>query len=215
LLATEAVVSIPFNGLHPVAIRSHFYEFEDEHGAVKLAHELQPGDSCRVIVTTGSGLWRYRLGDLVEVDGVAGRTPSLRFLGRGGNVSDLCGEKLTEAFVTRAIASAMDSCGREPSFAMLAPERDGTRWRYCMFVEGGADDSVVARLETELRANPHYALCRDLGQLGPLQVFRVTTGAYEIFCAVAVTEGRRLGEVKPQSLSARTDWRSHFRELGF
>jgi hypothetical protein len=105
LLATEAFVSIPFRGLHPVAIRSHFYEFTDEHGAVKLAHELRPGAIYRVIVTTGGGLWRYRLGDLVEVDGFVGRTPSLRFLGRGGNVSDLCGEKLPApaAFPRRAL----------------------------------------------------------------------------------------------------------------
>ena len=64
-----------------------------------------------------------------------------------------------------------------------------------------------------LRANPHYAHCRDLGQLGPLHLFRIESGAYQTFCAVAAADGRKLGDVKPQSLSVRTDWRTHFRQV--
>jgi len=213
LLATEAFVSIPFRGLHPVAVSSHFYEFADERSVVKLAHELQHGRCYRVIVTTSGGLWRYQIGDFVEVDGFVGRTPSLRFLGRGGNISDLCGEKLAETFVTRAIEAVLASCKTEARFAMLAPENDEGHWRYTLFIEGEAGDSLGIRLDTELRTNPHYALCRDLGQLRPLQLFRIRASAYKMFCAVAAAEGRKLGDVKPQSLSPRTDWRRHFQEM--
>ena len=72
------------------------------HGRGFLPHF----ESSAVIVTTGGGLWRYRLGDLVEVDGFVAATPSLRFIGRGASVSALCGEKLNETFVTRAIEAA-------------------------------------------------------------------------------------------------------------
>jgi hypothetical protein len=210
LLATEAFVSIPFRGLHPVAIRSHFYEFADERGVAKLPHELQAGESYSVVVTTGGGLWRYQLGDLLEVDGFVERTPSLRFLGRGANVSDCCGEKLAEGFVTRAIETACAVGGLVPRFAMLAPENEAGRWCYTLFIEGEAGAALALRLDTELRANPHYALCRDLGQLAPLQIFRLRPGAYKTFCAVAARERRRLGDVKPQSLSPRADWRRQF-----
>ena len=210
LLATEAFISIPFRGQHPLAIASHFYEFADARGAVRLAHELQRGETYTVIVTTGGGLWRYRLGDLVEVDGFIGRTPSLRFLGRGNSVSDLCGEKLTETFVTRAIEAACAACELAPRFAMLAPESEAGHWHYTLFVEGDAPAALAANLDAELRDNPHYALCRDLGQLGALQVCYVASGAYQTFCTTVATEGRRLGEVKPQSLSPRPDWRRRF-----
>ena len=210
LLATEAFVSIPFRGRHPVAIASHFYEFADARGDVRLAHELQRGESYEVIVTTGGGLWRYRLGDLVEVDGFIGRTPSLRFIGRGASVSDLCGEKLAESFVTRAIEAVCASLGFAPRFALLAPECDAAgRWSYTLFAEGKLPPTLAARLDDELRANPHYALCRDLGQLGALRCFQITDG-YEIFCKVSGKKSRRLGDIKPQSLSSRTDWREHF-----
>jgi hypothetical protein len=212
LLATEAFVSIPFRGLHPVAVGSHFFEFVDARNEMRLAHELQRGETYSVIVTTGGGLWRYRLGDLVEVDGSVGRTPSLRFLGRVGNVSDLCGEKLAEPFVTRATQAACAKRGLSPRFALLAPETEGRRWHYTLFIEGHVTAALAASLETELRANPHYALCRDLGQLGPIRVCPVDSGAYETFCAEAADDGRRWGDVKPQSLSSRTNWRRRFQQ---
>ena len=213
LLATEAFISIPFRNLHPVAIRSHFYEFIDPRDQVRRAHELQRGETYRVVVTTGAGLWRYCLGDLVEVDGFVGRTPSLRFLERSGNVSDLCGEKLAEAFVTRAITAALAGYEPAPRFVMLAPENTAGHLHYTLFIEGESGDSLAARLDAELRANPHYTLCRELGQLGPPQLFRIHAGGYETFCAVATAAGRMVGDVKPQSLSTRLDWRRHFSEV--
>ncbi len=210
LLATEAFVSIPFREKHPLAVTSHFFEFAAARGDVLRAHELRSGESYTVIVTTSGGLWRYRLGDLVEVDGFVGATPSLRFLGRGASVSDLCGEKLTETFVTRAIAAACASCGCAPCFALLAPEcaAEGG-WCYTLFAEGDFSPELPARLEAELRTNPHYALCRDLGQLGPVTYVAVTRG-YHIFSTTCTAAGRRLGDIKPQALSPRTDWKGRF-----
>lgn len=210
LLATEAFVSIPFRKMHPLAVTSHFLEFADSRGDVLRAHELRTGESYTVIVTTGGGLWRYRLGDLVEVDDFIGATPSLRFLGRGASVSDLCGEKLAETFVTRAIAAACASCECSPPFALLAPERDPAgRWSYTLFAEGKLPPELPARLDAELRANPHYAHCRDLGQLGPVTCVPVADG-YQIFSATSAAPGRRLGDIKPQALSPRSDWRARF-----
>jgi hypothetical protein len=211
LLATEAFVSIPFQAHHPIAVASHFFEFATANGEMHLAHELRRGESYEVIVTTGGGLWRYRLGDIIEVDGFVRATPSLRFLGRGGSVSDLCGEKLAEPFVTRALECACASCGCTPRFAMLAPDTDAAGcWSYTLFAEGNLSPEFVTRLDCELRKNPHYALCRDLKQLGPLRHFDIASHANQIFCNTGVSEGRRLGDIKPQALSLRTDWRSIF-----
>ena len=211
LLATEAFVSIPFGGLHPLAVTSHLLEFSDERGEILLAHALRPGQRYEVIVTTAGGLWRYRLGDLVEVDGHAEATPSVRFIGRGSRVSDLCGEKLAEIFVMRAIRGACLETGFEPRLAMLAPERDASsRWRYTLFAEGIAPPGLAESLEAHLEKNPHYAWCRRLGQLAPLECFCIERGAERIFSAVLAAEGRKLGDIKPQALSLRTDWRLHF-----
>lgn len=212
LLATEAMVTLPFgaDGARPLAIRSHFFEFIDAGGDVALAHELERGATYEVAVTTGGGLYRYRLGDLVRVDGVVGRTPSLTFLGRAGDVSDLVGEKLQEAFVAGVIAALFQ--GRPaPSFAMLAPERTPRGWSYTLFVEteDGVPPDLEARLERGLSANPHYALAVRLGQLAPSRAVRIR-GGFGAFAGRAVGSGRRLGDVKPRALDGQGNWSDVF-----
>jgi hypothetical protein len=211
LLATEGVISIPFRGFHPLAICSHFYEFVDEQGAIHTADELVRGQPYSVIVTNSAGLWRYRLGDLIEVDGFVGATPSVRFLGRGNQVSDLCGEKLHETFIGNALGEAFRACGAIPGFAILAPEEPGTAPpHYTLFVEGPLPPRAMSLLEAALRTNPHYAHCQDRGQLGSLQICSVPTGAYDAFAALTSPGGRKLGDAKPHALSHRRDLRRHF-----
>ena len=130
---------------------------------------LREGDEYEVVVTTAGGLWRYRLGDRVCVTDWAEKTPSLRFLGRSGNVSDRFGEKLSEPFVAEALDKVF-GC-ETPRFAMLAPDEDHAGCRYTLYVEGMARAHWAESLDHELRRNPHYAYCRDIGQLIPVGLF--------------------------------------------
>jgi len=163
LWLTEGVVSIPWQGQHPIALLSGFLEFENEEGEVLLAHELVTSRSYRPVLTNSAGLYRYRTGDLVEVTGFLEKTPCLRWIGRADAVSDLCGEKLSEAQVTLALQEI-----GYPHFALMVPtsDRDGLRYR-CLY---SADhDLNIQRLESILVRNPHYRWARQLGQLGPIQ----------------------------------------------
>jgi hypothetical protein len=54
LLATEGIVTIPFAGRHPIAVRSHFFEFLAPSGRPVLAHQLQP-DVDYSVVLVGNG----------------------------------------------------------------------------------------------------------------------------------------------------------------
>jgi hypothetical protein len=208
LLATEAVVTIPFEGSHPLAVCSHFFEFVGSDGRASLAHELQRGMEYTLLLTTGGGLYRYMLDDRVVVDDFVHDTPSLRFVGKDDRVSDLFGEKLSDGFVTRVLDGLF--AGEPPRFAMLAPDRalDG-RTSYTLFVaaDGPVDLDLPSRLERALRLNPQYAWCVDLGQLAPARVARVGSGAMGAFIAASAAEGRRLGDVKPVSLSTAMGWR--------
>jgi len=212
LLATEAVVTIPFSGLHPLAVNSHFFEFLDAESQLHLAQDLQAGQDYAVVVTTGSGLWRYRLGDQVRVTGFLGQTPCLQFLGRSGNISDRFGEKLSEAFVAQVIQEALAN-QPVPSFAFLAPDEDASGCRYTLYAEGNIQSEIASRLDALLRRNPHYAWCRDLGQLQEPRLFRIKDGGYEAFVTRECSTGKRLGDIKPCSLSNRTGWGRCFVEI--
>lgn len=209
LFATEAVVTIPFGNARPVAVTSHFFEFIAESGEVCRVEQLREGVTYEVVVSTGGGLWRYRLGDRVVVDRFVARTPSLRFLGRVGGVSDRCGEKLSEMFVAGVIRE-LTAGGPAPRFAMLAPEEDPGGCRYILYLEGDGNVIEVANLDTALRANPHYAWCRDLGQLGEPRLFMIRGGGFAAFARRAIERGCRWGDVKPVALATEGDWSRHF-----
>jgi hypothetical protein len=202
LLATEGFVTIPFAGLWPIAIRSHFFEFLPEDGGEpRFVWEIEEGRIYSVVLTTGGGLYRYRLQDRVRVEGFLKRTPSLRFLGKEGHVSDLRGEKLHESFVAGALARAFAKTGMTPRFAMLAPEEEGPTG-YVLYLEAKEPSpaGLAEELDEELSANPHYRLCRALGQLAAVRVQRLEEDAYFRYLEHCRRRGQRMGDVKPLAL---------------
>jgi hypothetical protein len=219
LLATEACVTVPFGGLRPLAVRSHFFEFlpAGSNEPPRLAHELERDAVYSVVVTTGGGLYRYRLEDRVEVEGFLGRTPCLRFLGKEDHVADRRGEKVSEGFAGAVLARLLERFRLAPRFALLAPEETSPGIAYTLFLELPAGDAadlsqglaaaLEGALEEELRENPHYRACAVLGQLAPARLFLIASGGY---AAYARHRGQRLGDVKPTPLSPETGWSQVF-----
>lgn len=219
LIATECFVSLPLTGYSgtALALRSHFFEFlpEDSRSApdapTLLAHELEPGERYSVAVTTSGGLYRYRLGDVVEVADHIGSCPLLRFLGRSG-VSDRYGEKLSERRAGAALRGAFADANLTPAFAMLAFEEEANA--YTLFVEpatkpdtsGAALLDLAAGIEARLREDYHYDYCRRLGQLGPLRVFRTCPRAGDTYLEACRSLGQRPGDAKPVALHPAADW---------
>lgn len=214
LLATEGMLTIPqMRGrqtIHPLAVRSHFFEFLGDTGESLGAHQLREGDCYEVAVTAGNGLYRYRLGDRVRVTGFAKATPCLRFLGRVGVQSDHRGEKLNEAFVAQAMDKAFAALERTPIFAMLAPEELERGLGYTLFAESTVvlPDHLTAELDSLLGENPHYAHCRRLGQLQPIRLCRLPDGTHRRFIEARHGHGLAYGDIKPVTLSDRLDWRA-------
>ncbi|MBT9558244.1 MAG: GH3 auxin-responsive promoter family protein [Myxococcales bacterium] len=225
LLATEGVVSIPILGTSGtaatgsvLAITSHFLELEAVElpgRPIHLADEARAGALYSPLLTTGGGLYRYRLGDLVRVVGFEGRTPRVEFVGREDGRVDLAGEKLSPGFVASCFGAAARKAQITLRFEMLSPDSGDVPPHYLAAIEPRASLPVhvltafESALEAQLRENPHYAWCRDLGQLGPVEVLSVRDGAarYE---ARALSEGRRAGDLKPMPLVNSSGWRAWF-----
>ena len=218
LIATEAFVSLPLAGHEgsAVAIRSHFVEFvpvnaEDELSARApcLAHEVERGRRYAVVVSTGGGLYRYQLDDIVEVVGHVGECPTIRFIGRRGHVSDVVGEKLNEAYVASILREASDRVGISHAFAMLACDTTLSPHAYVLYIEttapADAVDTLARHIELRLRDSFHYDYARRLGQLGALRVFRAE-GAGETYLRASISRGHCAGGVKPLALDRGTGW---------
>lgn len=205
LLATEGVITLPWLDDHAAgipALHSHFFEFlEYPDGRCLLVHELEQGKSYEVILTTGGGLWRYRLGDVVTVDGMEENTPRLRFEGRADGVCDLRGEKLNPLFVARIFAEQTEG------FSLLAPGADAQH--YIWFTQ----DAAVSgdELDSQLRQNPYYHHAREIGQLGNIRKFLITDAAPErVYLDRCRDLGQRGGTVKLTALHRLSGWEDWF-----
>jgi hypothetical protein len=160
-------------------------------------------------MTTGGGLWRYKLGDRVRVNGFLSKTPCIQFVGRAGQISDLRGEKLSEAFV----AECMRQMNGEMQFAMLVPSLEGERAHYVLIVEGEVGPSIGPQLDRLLSLNAHYREARELGQLGPIRT-HFAASAYATYVEHLVRCGRRLGDIKPVALAEELHWEKIFLAAG-
>lgn len=211
LIATEGFISFPLTGHEgaALAVRSHFLEFlpvrssgESDQDSPRLAHELDKGQRYTVVITTGGGLYRYPLGDMVEVVGSLHSCPLIRFVGRDNYVSDWFGEKLTEAHVARVLSEVFAALGMSPRFALLACD-PAPPASYVLYIDTPEQDEmldhVAARIDAGLRDNVHYDYCRELRQLGKVRISRANNAA-KTYMALAVSNGQRSGDVKPLAL---------------
>jgi GH3 auxin-responsive promoter len=212
LIATEAFVSLPFAGAYPLAIRSHFFEFTDSQGRVCLPGQLVQGDTYSVLVTTGGGLYRYRLQDRITIHGFLEATPCIRFIGKEDSVCDLRGEKLSEGMVAGVLSRLLPEWAPQTRFALLAPESQGSAARYVLYLStpDAPAPGLAEAIDSALLANPHYAHCIRLGQLQPVTIERVDSSAATRYLHRLREQGQRLGNIKPAALSPLTGWRETF-----
>jgi len=230
LLATECVVSFPGceNGDSVLAIRSHFFEFapvlasgETDYSGLRLADDLVAGDRYRVLVTTNGGLYRYDLGDIVEVVGFLESCPRVRFVGRTDAVSDLVGEKLHEEHVRTLLESLMNEFGVSADFVMLvARRRPYLGYTFILSADSNLQPEVqglfARALDTRLRANPQYALARNLNQLTAVEVRILSVNGRELWSRYEKWQsglGKRVGELKINVLDYRGTWQEFLSQL--
>ena len=196
LLSTEAIVTVPDASGKPVLAKYGFVEFA-KGGDLFLEEELKPWDEYEVVITTASGLYRYKTGDRVRFEGrnELGRA-ILEFIGRGSLSCDLVGEKLTEAFVSKCLEGFS-------GFTLLVP--DASAPGYILISTQAVAPARLAQLENALGANPQYAYAQKLGQLAPLR-FLLQPKAFQILEQTMGDRGARVGDVKPLALRGEAFW---------
>jgi hypothetical protein len=229
LIATEAFVSFPLTGEEGgvLAVNSHFFEFIDLSGPdnaaegkeTVLAHQIRKGGNYCVVVTTGGGLYRYNLNDIIEVTGFRGGIPLIKFKGKNDQVSDLVGEKLNNFHVEKAMSKVFDARGMTPAFCMLAPDHDrNNRPFYTLYLsmDGFPYDALPEigdMMEKELTGNFHYSYARSAGQLLPVKIFVIDGERgrpQDIYLERMISSGKRAGNVKAPSLDKNTGWSGLF-----
>ena len=145
--ASETKINIPMKPNTPagaLAVFSSFFEFiPEEGGAPLLAHELEDGKNYELILTTNAGLYRYRLKDLVRVDGFTGTTPNIYFLTKLADVANIAQEKIPGSMLIEAIRDTAAEAGNPCRMAQVYPNSDAASYVICMEAEKMPEDMAA------------------------------------------------------------------------
>jgi hypothetical protein len=189
LIASEGRMTIPFasgTASGVLDISSHYFEFipesegDSNSPTVLGAHELKEGERYFILLTTGYGLYRYHIHDVVRVTGFHNRTPLIEFLSKGAHFANITGEKLSEYHVTQSMAGLLAEMNLSLNTWSVAPvwsDDDEEVPCYGLFVEHGelpgenAGEALVQRLDERLCAvNVEYESKRATQRLGPMRL---------------------------------------------
>jgi hypothetical protein len=196
LIASEGRFTIPIEDNTPAGIldiQHHYFEFiPEEQGDAESpetveATELIEGRRYFILPTTGGGLYRYHIHDLVECVGYHGQAPVLVFLNKGAHFSSLAGEKLSEFQVVAAVKSAQQVLGLNlSSFLLLPAWGDPPHYNFLVEADDIMTEGLSARLARVLddelgRANLEYENRRETLRLDPIRIRRLSRGSWADF----------------------------------
>ena len=95
---SEGMINIPlrYNEKYgPLAVYSCYFEFIPLNGGnIKSMAEVEDGEYYELVISTYSGLYRYRLHDIVRVCGYTGYTPNIEFCCRSEEKIVVSGETI-------------------------------------------------------------------------------------------------------------------------
>jgi hypothetical protein len=227
--ATELRGSVPMTDdgdAGVMAVGTNVLEFSPEDADGKPAgadllpvERLEDGQRYFVYVTNASGLYRYEMNDIVEVAGLYGRTPMLRFIQKGKGVVSFTGEKLYEVQVIAAVEQALAARrGRYNFIAAVAELVGGTTPRLIFLIE--FDDEVTdedgRKLVDGLDAalgdhNSEYETKRKSLRYGAPVIRVVRPGQFDAYRRRMVETGQRAdGQFKVLRLTSDVSFADEF-----
>ena len=195
---------------------SAFYEFVLEDGQIVTMDQLKEGMRCTLLVTNGSGLYRYPMGDLLEITGFCNTCPKVRLLGRENRTLNLTTEKLHMPLVNEAVEKACAAVGvRLLNYTVYADRAAIPLPHYTFYLEmQSAPDMEHLRsaLIGELRnISDDFSHKLDSGKIGTPVVRKIENGTWESYMRpLWERAARESRQVKPVCLLTTSEEAAYF-----
>ncbi|GJN25474.1 hypothetical protein PR202_gb13304 [Eleusine coracana subsp. coracana] len=207
-----------------------YYEFikvekdgeEEEAGEGKVVDlvDVEVGGYYELVVTTFTGLYRYRVGDILQVSGFHNSAPQFRFVHRRNVVLSVDTDKTSEDDLLRAVTAAKRLLVPLGGGAILSEytayaDTASIPGHYVLFWEltpslptvsgnnDDDDDDEVARVMSaccaavEAGLDAVYRRCRSRDRsVGPLEIRVVSPGAFDALMDLCVSHGSSVNQYK-------------------
>lgn len=188
--------------------RSIIYEFlpvdAPEGTRPLLMNEIEVGKDYEIIVTNFSGLYRYRILDIVHVTGMHNKTPKIEFLYRSNMGLNAANEKTTTQMLDFVAENLEREFGIDFKGYSFYSDTDGEVPRYVMLCDTSSElpltdkenfEAAMDRLFRE--CNEKYDKYRRWGMLREPVIYKLENGSYDAYKASLVAQGRVLNQIKP------------------
>ena len=171
--SSEAVIGKALqdnSDVYTLADSSVFLEFlpvDDSTGEALMADELEVGKRYKVLVTNNAGLYRYLLGDVIEVTEMKNGIPYFRLMYRSAQEIVIGKAKITEDKVFKAICALEKRTGinvvdftfgeeDDKCLILLEPATDSNNMKKC--AEASLDD-IANIMENEISVSGEKINC--------------------------------------------------------
>lgn len=193
---------------------------QQQHQQLVELARVEVGREYELVVTTYSGLCRYRVGDVLRVTAFHNAAPQFRFVRRGNALLSVNSDKTDEVELQRAVERASAALLRPLGAAVAdytartcaetVPGHYVVYWELqllgaeCM-VDGDVLDRCCLEMEEALSSVYRQSRLAD-GSVGPLEIRVVRPGTFEELEDQAVARGASVNQVKvPRCITAPPD----------
>lgn len=194
-----------------------FYEFLSETGdgeRIYTIRDVEVGSKYEILITTLSGMYRYAIGDVVEVVGFEGQAPVVRVCYRKSQVINIADEKMN----VRQLENAMRKFQRraECSAEGYCVDGDYTKKlpRYILYLELAdgklPEDAAEILDECLMESCSGYKRDRELAELDKVFIQPVPKGAFKAYGRFVAKLGRRKEQDKPLRILITEEQKAFF-----
>ena len=162
-------------------------------------------------IRDSSGLYRYRMQDVLEVVGFFGQAPVVRFCYRLNQALNVADEKLNTEQLRDAMERFRARTGL-PIAAFCAQEDYSLRpGRYLFYLESPRLENAGALLDRCLQAaSLGYRGCRAMGDIAPVCVRFLPPGSFRRYEEALASCGRTMAQYKPVQILRDAESRRFF-----
>jgi uncharacterized short protein YbdD (DUF466 family) len=209
--AAEGYFAVPVElNAHDYAVvpYSVFFEFlpiNAHEGTVPLTvNQVEVGKEYELIVTNFSGLYRYRMEDVVRVTGMYKNTPKIEFLYRLNLGMNIANEKTSTQMIDWAAKEISENVGAEFEGHSFYADYSTNPPHYVMLVEVSDPDAphdaekYAQLLDEKMKdCNEKYFKYRRWGMIGDPQVLFLKKNTYSDYRESLRNKGVVLNQIKP------------------
>ena len=197
-----------------------FYEFLPEHnenGSLLTLSDLKEGERYEILITTVSGLYRYRLGDVIEVKGFYEKTPVISINYRKNQILNLADEKMNTAQLECAMKAFLKESGMKAVGYCVTGCREKDPPRYRVFLEAVGDPpgNPSALMDQKLSESCFgYRGARSAEEVGEAELILLPPDTFEEYERLRTGTVKRSEQSKPLKIITTQEQIEFFKRKG-